>query len=78
MRILDGSADQHIIARFVASRIGCAPKSDNFAAIGLADDYNLIAGVVYSDFNGRQVTAGIAVDGKKINREFENVFPVGM
>lgn len=70
MRIIDGTADQQIIAEFVAKRIGCAPKKDNFAAIGLADDDRLIAGVVFSDWNGRQITAAIAVDGKKINRDF--------
>lgn len=42
MRILDGTADQQIIAEFVAKRIGCAPKKDNFAAIGLVDDDRLI------------------------------------
>ena len=70
MRIVCGAKDWPFIAQFVASRIGCAPKTDNFSAIGLVDDGRLVAGVVYSDFNGRQITAGIAVDGRKINREF--------
>lgn len=70
MKIIDSQAEKHRIAYFVAERIGCSPKMDNFTAVGLADDDKLIAGVVYSDFNGRQITAGIAVDGKRINREF--------
>lgn len=70
MKILDGTAASTVIAEFVANRIGCAPKKDNFAAIGLANDDKLVAGVVFSDWNGRQITAAIAVDGKRISREF--------
>ncbi len=69
-RILDHPSDHPRIAEFVASRIGCGRKTDNFTAIGLADDDKLVAGVVYSDWNGRQITAGIAVDGKSLTREF--------
>ena len=70
-RILDKPADWPRIAEFVANRIGCGRKTDNFTAIGLADDDKLVAGVVYSDWNGSNVTAGIAGDGKHwLTREF--------
>jgi RimJ/RimL family protein N-acetyltransferase len=69
-RILYKPEEWPRIAEFVASRAGGSPKMDNFTAIGLADDDKLIAGVVYTDFNGSQITAGIAIDGKCINREF--------
>lgn len=64
-RIIDRPEDWPRIAEFVASRIGCSPKTDNFTAIGLVDDDKLLAGVVYSDFNGSNITAGIAGDGRR-------------
>lgn len=70
MRIVDRPQDWPYIAQFVASKIGCAPQRENITAIGLVDGDKLVAGVVYSDYNGKQITAGIAIDGKKINREF--------
>lgn len=53
------------IAEFVAERVGGSPKRDNFTAIGLLDGDKWAAGVVYSDFNGSNITAGIAGDGKR-------------
>lgn len=59
------------IAAFVARKIGASPKRDNFTAIGLIEDDKLIAGVVYSDFNGSNITAAIAGEGRNwMSREF--------
>ena len=63
-RILDKPSDWPRIAEFVANRIGYSRKTDNFTAIGLESNDNLVAGVIYSDFNGSNITAGIAGDGK--------------
>lgn len=63
--IIDRPEDWPRIAEFVANRIGCSRKTDNFTAIGLESDDKLVAGVVYSDFNGSNITAGIAGDGKQ-------------
>lgn len=63
-RILDQPEDWPRIAEFVAKKIGCSPNRDNFTAIGLAEGDKLVAGVVYSDFNGSNITAGIGVEGK--------------
>ena len=70
MRILWQPEDWPRIAEFVAERAGGERKTDKFAAIGLGTDDKVHAGVLYSDFNGSQITASIAVDGKCINREF--------
>jgi len=64
-RILDRPEDWPRIAEFVANRIGCGRKTDNFTAIGLESNDKLVAGVVYSDFNGSNIFAGIAGDGKR-------------
>lgn len=70
-RIICVPEDWPRIAAFVADQIGCSRKTDNFSAIGLESDDKLMAGVVYSDFNGSNITAGIAGVGKRwITPEF--------
>lgn len=70
-RILDKPEDWPRISEFVAEKIGSRPKRDNFTAIGLEDDDKLVAGVVYSDYNGSNITAGIAGEGRNwMTREF--------
>lgn len=70
-RILDKPEDWQRIAEFVASKIGCSVLVGNFVAIGLERNGRLIAGVTYSDFNGSNITAGIAGEGKRwLTREF--------
>ena len=64
-RILDQPQDWPRIADFVAERIGGGRKTDNFTAIGVESNDKLVAGVVYSDFNGSNIFAGIAGDGKR-------------
>jgi RimJ/RimL family protein N-acetyltransferase len=64
-RILDKPEDWPRIEAFVSERIGSGRKTDNFTAIGVESDDKLIAGVVYSDFNGSNIFAGIAGDGKR-------------
>lgn len=57
------------IAAYVAGSIGISPITGNFTAIGLERYGQLIAGVVYSDWNGRSATTSIAITGR-INRAF--------
>lgn len=64
-RILYLPEDWPRIAEFVADRVGGGRKTDNFTAIGLESNDNLVAGVIYSDFNGSNITAGIAGVGKQ-------------
>jgi len=69
--ILDKPEDYGRIADFVIGKIGHGRKTDNFTAIGLESDGNVVAGVVYSDYNGNNVLAGIAGEGKHwLTREF--------
>ena len=70
-RILDKPEDYDRIADFVVGKIGHGRKTDNFTAIGLESGDKMVAGVVYSDFNGNNILAGIAAEGKhSFNREF--------
>ena len=68
--ILDKPEDYQRIADFVSEKIGYGRKTDNFTAIGLESDGKLVAGVIYSDFNGSNITAGIAGEGNWLIREF--------
>lgn len=69
--ILDQPKDYNRIADFVIGKIGHGRKTDNFTAIGVEKDGKIVAGVVYSDFNGRNILAGIAGEGKHwLNRDF--------
>ena len=63
-RILDKKEDYARIVDFIHEKIGYGSKTDNSTAIGLESDGNVVAGVIYSDFNGSNVLAGIAGDGK--------------
>ena len=62
--ILDRPEDYERISEFVYSHIGLYGKPSNFTAIGLEQDGKIIAGVVYADYNGSNITASIAVDGR--------------
>lgn len=69
-RILDQPEDYQRIADFISEQIGYGRKTDNFTAIGLESDGNLVAGVTYSEYNGSNITAGIAGEGNWLTREF--------
>lgn len=70
-RIVDSQEYWPRIAEFVSDQIGYGRKTDNFTAIGLMEDEKIIAGVVYSDYNGSNITAAIAGVGKNwLTREF--------
>lgn len=69
-RILDKPEDYQRIADFVCEKIGYGRKTDNYTAIGLEGCGKLVAGVIYSDFNGSNITAGIAGEGNWLTREF--------
>ena len=43
---------------------GCA------VGIGLQQNDKIVAGVVYSDYNGKNINAHIAVDGGRLSRQF--------
>lgn len=59
------------IAEFVAKGIGVSPNYSNHATIGIEEDGVLVAGVVYTDFNGQNITAAIHGVGKRwLTREF--------
>jgi len=59
------------IADFVAKGCGCSPNHGNNASIGVEQDGELIAGVVYTDFNGKNITAAIhGIGATWLNREF--------
>lgn len=62
--ILDKPEDYARIGEFVYAQIGLNGKPSNFTAIGLERDGKITAGVVYSDYNGSNITAGIAVAGR--------------
>lgn len=64
-RILDQPEDYQRIADFISEKIGYGRKTDNFTAIGIESDGKLLAGVTYSEYNGSNITAGIAGIGKQ-------------
>lgn len=61
------------VYRFVADGVLCDYYSPNITAIGLERNGQLIAGVVYSVFNGSCITADIRGVGRWANREFLRV-----
>lgn len=63
-RILDKPEDYRRISDFVYGKIGYGGNIANFTAIGLESDGKIVAGVVYSDFNGKSIIAGIAGEGR--------------
>ena len=70
-RILDSPDDFERIAGFVKDKIGYGNIQSNAVAVGLELDAKIIAGVIYSDFNGSNITASIAGEGKQwLNKEF--------
>lgn len=52
------------VARFVAGRVG-EEEFNNFSAIGLEKDGELVAGVVYENHNGPNVMMHVASDGSR-------------
>lgn len=59
------------IAEFVAKGIGGSPSYEHNATIGIEQDGELLAGVVYFDYNGKSITAAIHGVGRRwLNREF--------
>lgn len=63
--------DYSDIAEFVYGRIGYGKKPEDATAIGIKNNGIIIAGVVYSGFNGSNLCADIAGIGKDwITRDF--------
>lgn len=69
-RILYKPEDYQRIEAFVLEKIGHGTKTDNFTAIGLESCGKIVAGVVYRDFNGNNIYAGVAGEGNWLTREF--------
>lgn len=68
-KIITGQDDR--VAAFVAEHIGMTGKFGSCASIGLEEDGELIAGVIYTDYNGSNVCMHIAAIGKRwCTREF--------
>lgn len=57
--------NKEMIADFVAQGIGRTQKYVAYQAIGLEEDGQIVAGVVYSEFNGNNIVAAIRGIGKK-------------
>lgn len=58
------------VGRYVAQRIGYGNEAG--ASIGWERNGEIVAGVVYTDYNGKQITAAIAADAP-LAREFVRV-----
>lgn len=59
------------VADFVAAKIGNGNTFANYAAVGLEKDGELIAGVVYSEYNGSNVFMHVGATGKRwLTREY--------
>jgi RimJ/RimL family protein N-acetyltransferase len=59
------------VAAFVASRIGMTGKFGSCTSIGLEDDGQIVAGVLYCDYNQSNVVCHIGAIGKHwMNREY--------
>ena len=70
-KIVDHHSWWPAINKFVNDKIGGSRFDDNYTAIGLIDNDKLIAGVLYSNYNGPNIVASIAGEGKRwLTREF--------
>jgi RimJ/RimL family protein N-acetyltransferase len=60
------------VGLYVASRLGLEHRFANFTAIGLEQDGELIAGVVYTEFNGSNIFMHVAAEpgGRWLTRRF--------
>ncbi len=66
--------DAEIVGPWVASRTGGTWSPGRGTAIGKLDDQgNLIAGVLYEDWNGAHIVCHIAGEGNWASRRFLNV-----
>ena len=66
--------DAEIVGPWVASRTGGTWSPGRGTAIGKLDDQgNLIAGVLYEDWNGANIMCHIAGEGNWASRQFLNV-----
>lgn len=66
--------DAEIVGPWVASRTGGTWSPGRGTAIGKLDDQgNLIAGVLYEDWNGANIVCHIAGEGNWASRRFLNV-----
>lgn len=62
--IVSGPEHYQRIADWLLERLGPGRKIHNYTAIGLERRGKLVAGVVYHDFSGDNICAGIAGEGK--------------
>lgn len=68
-KIITGEDER--VAAFVADRIGMRGAFGSCASIGLEEDGQLIAGVVYTDYNGSNVAMHVGAIGRRwMTREF--------
>ena len=66
--------DAELVGPWVASRTGGTWSPGRGTAIGKLDDQgNLIAGVLYEDWNGANIVCHIAGEGNWASRQFLNV-----
>lgn len=64
------SFDASLIAPWVCSRADLQYKEGKYAAIGRIKDGQIVAGVLYEDYNGANVFCHIAAEGSWANKEF--------
>lgn len=69
-RITDGS----FVGEWVAENTGGKYHSDSSQAIGLVKDNELIAGVIYENFNQKSLVCHIAITGKLTTKYLRFIF----
>lgn len=62
--------DHELVGPWVCTRAGVEYQKGKFRAVGRVVDNNLVAGVLYEEFNGAQVVCHIAGEGNWANRHF--------
>ena len=66
MVALPTSHKQDVIAKVCAVRCKCPPIPEPNTSVGFVKDGNLVGGVTYSCFTGREIWAAIWVDDKSV------------
>ena len=59
----------HFVGHWVADKINGSYWAEKSQAIGLEKNGNLIAGVIYENYNGRSLVVHLAIEGR-INKKF--------
>lgn len=58
------------VGEWVAARISGSFSADRSTAIGLAGDEQIIAGVIYENWNGRSIVCHIAIESRSLTPGF--------